>query len=712
VRKPYTSLLGYDGSARLISLTTPLTSPNPTWQFAYAGTTGQISAITGPDSQAYRYSTTSTTTTVTDPLGRQTTYDFSNNGFGGAGVISDALGNATQQQFDSNRNVTRLIDARGYFADSTYDSQGNRLTERAYLNPYPDTSQFVDRSWTYDSNNNVLSATDPAGTERWTYNSNNQVLTATDKLGHTTTNTYTSQGLLQTVTDRNGIVAITNTSDSNGHLISTADALGNKTQYQWDSRGRRTAETDPDANTTSFAYDLLDRLTVTTFPDSTTIQNSYNCCTLTQTIDQKGGTTQFVSDDYNRLIKKTDQTGAVVQQAYDAVGNLVSLTDPNNHTWQWQYDVLNRRIREIDPLGNQRSWSYDAVGNIASRADGKGATTNYSYDAFNQLVKTSYPDGTSVTITYDAVGNRLTLISSGGQWSWTYDALGRVVTELTPAAATATQFRYDNEGNRTAVIDPDGNQTSYVYDNAYRLSSITFPLGSQNLTVSYQHNGRGLVTARTLPNGVQSGYTYDGLGRTTLIQHSQSGGIILTRLAYQYDAAGNPTSETSLRWDISLGATFPYLAQYANDARQELTSEKYYLDNVFNLGLDYAYDSAGNRIRLVTTIPTTADSPVTINSTYQADNQIASSVRTAPLDPTQTTTYAEDANGNLTGQAAPSGNTAYGYDFENRLMKVGLPSGADVRFLYNGGLCLFIKIENEDIGLKSCLIYPKSPVLQ
>jgi YD repeat-containing protein len=262
----YTSLLTYDGYARLTALTTPLTSPNPTWQFAYVGTTGQIGSIAGPDGQTSLYSTTSTTTTVTDPLGRQTTYNFSNNSFGGPGAQTDALGNTTQKQFDSNRNVTRLINARGYFADYTYDAQGNRLTELAYVNPYPDTSQYVQRSWTYDANNNVLSATDPTGTQSWTYNADNQMVTATDQLGHTSTTTYNNLGLIQSMTDRNAIVAVTNTYDSNGHLIGTADALGNKTQFQWDSRGRRIAVTDPDGNTTSFAYDLLDRLTVATFP--------------------------------------------------------------------------------------------------------------------------------------------------------------------------------------------------------------------------------------------------------------------------------------------------------------------------------------------------------------------------------------------------------------------------------------------------------------
>ncbi len=96
------------------------------------------------------------------------------------------------------------------------------------------------------------------------------------------------------------------------------------------------------------------------------------------------------------------------------------------------------------------------------------------------------------------------------------------------------------------------------------------------------------------------------------------------------------------------------------------------------------YDPAGNRTKLVTTNPTTADSPVTIASTYSADNQVAQAVRTSPIDPTQTTTYAEDGNGSLT-QAANSatGTTTYAYDFERRLTTVGLPNGTAAQFAYD-----------------------------
>jgi len=170
----------------------------------------------------------------------------------------------------------------------------------------------------------------------------------------------------------------------------------------------------------------------------------------------------------------------------------------------------------------------------------------------------------------------------------------------------------------------------------------------------------------------------------TSIQHAQSVGTALFSFAYQYDGAGNPTQETSQRWDTGLGATVAYQANYAYDARYQLTTEKYYQAGSFALELDYTYDPAGNRAKLVTTDPTTADSPVTLAATYSADNQIAQAVRTAPLDPTQTTTYAEDGNGSLT-QATNSatGTTAYAYDFERRLTRVGLPNGTAVQFAYN-----------------------------
>jgi len=680
----YTSLLGYDGSGRLTSITTPTTAPNPTWQFAYAGTGGQVGSVTDPYGNARAYAATTITTTLTDPLGRKTTYNFSNNGFGGAGTITDALGNVTQQSFDASRDLSQVINARGYFSRYTYDANGNLLTQTDYLNPYPSTSASVQRSWTYDGNGDVLSATDPLGTQSWTYNANGQVLTWTDKLGHTISYSYSSLGRLLTVVDRNGFTAVTNTYGSNGRLATMADALGDTIQFQWDNRGRRTQVTDPAGNATSFTYDLLNRVTVTTFSDRTTIQRAYSCCQLTQATDQLNNVTKLVYDELGRLTQVTDPTGAVTNQGYDVVGNRTSLTDPNSHAWQWQYDALNRQTTQLDPLHDQESWSYDAVGNRTKRVDGNNATTTYTYDALNRPTQVAYPDGSSVSITYDAVGNRLTATNALGQWTWAYNANGWVTSAQSPMASAAVQYQYDNEGNRTQLTDPDGNAITTAYDHAYRVASVGFSVNGQAQTVSYQRDPRGLLTGRTLPNGIASTYAYDALGRMTSIQHAQSGGTALFSFAYQYDGAGNLTQESSQRWDTGLGATVPYQANYAYDGRYQLATEKYEKNSTFVLEQDYTYDPAGNRTKLVTTNPTTANSPVTVASTYSADNQLAQAVRTSPQAATQTTTYAEDGNGSLT-QASNSatGTTGYAYDFEHRLTRVNLPAGTTVQFGYD-----------------------------
>jgi RHS repeat-associated protein len=680
----FTSTIGYDSLGRLISITTPLTAPNAAWQFGYVGSSTQVSSVTDALGNKRTYSTTSTTTTKTDELGRQTVYDFSNNSFGCPGKFTSALGEVTQTEYDANRNPLQTINPLGFFIGRTFDNNGNVLTELDYLNPYPNTSQYIQKSWTYDSNNNVLSMTDPFGTQSWTYNSNNLPLTWTDKLGKTTTYAYTTIGLLQTVTDRNGIKSTNNSYNTIGRLISTADALGNTTQFGWDNRGRRTSVTDPVGNVTSFAYDLLDRVTTTTFADNTTITNLYNCCQLTQVTDQKGNVTKYGYDLLSRLTSTTDPTGAVVSQAYDAVGNLVSLTDPNNHTWQWQYNANNLKSKQIDPLGNTETWSYDAAWNLITRVDGNGASTSYQYDALNRLTLTTYPDSTTVSYTYDDLNNRLTATNTLGTWTWTYNANSWTTSEQTPQASSATRYQYDNEGNRTQLTDPDSNVIKYAYDAGYRMTTLQFSMGVQYNTVSYQYDPRGLVLKRTDPNGVVSTYGYDVMSRMTSLTHVNSSSVTLFSFVWQYDQAGNLTQENSNRWDIGLSATVPWEIVYGYDARYQLTSETYYKNTNFYLEMQYTYDPAGNRTKLVTTNPNTSNSPVTTTSSYYADNQIEQSVQSGPQQATVTTNYGEDKNGNLTSaNSSSAGNTTYSYDFENRLKLVDLPAGTTVQFGYN-----------------------------
>jgi YD repeat-containing protein len=44
----------------------------------------------------------------------------------------------------------------------------------------------------------------------------------------------------------------------------------------------------------------------------------------------------------------------------------------------------------------------------------------------------------------------------------TYDALGRVTRESN--RGLATQYEYDQNGNRTLMVDPSGGRFTYLYD--------------------------------------------------------------------------------------------------------------------------------------------------------------------------------------------------------------------------------------------------------
>lgn len=87
---------------------------------------------------------------------------------------------------------------------------------------------------------------------------------------------------------------------------------------------------------------------------------------------------------------------------------------------------------------------------LVQRVDPLGNTTTYSYDAVGRLLSLVDPNGNA----------------SGGNpadhtWSFTYDNEDRLLTAQAPApvsggAPLVTQYQYDPVGNRTVVIDANG----------------------------------------------------------------------------------------------------------------------------------------------------------------------------------------------------------------------------------------------------------------
>jgi YD repeat-containing protein len=68
------------------------------------------------------------------------------------------------------------------------------------------------------------------------------------------------------------------------------------------------------------------------------------------------------------------------------------------------------------------------------------------------------------------------LDQNGKQTTYAYDDADRL-TSVTDAAQHLTQYAYDNENNLSSITDANNHATNFVYDNLGRVKETDFPSG-------------------------------------------------------------------------------------------------------------------------------------------------------------------------------------------------------------------------------------------
>jgi RHS repeat-associated protein len=544
-------------------------------------------------------------------------------------------------------------------------------------------------SYTYDSNNNVLTVTVPitsshTATTTYTYNSFGEVLTTTDPLGNVTTNIYDANGNLLTVTTPapgNGASAsVTRFAyDPKGELTQIADPLGNQTNiayfptgmiqtitdaqsnvttYAYDSRGNRTSATDANNKQTTFTYDLMNRLTKITYPDSTTTQFGYDVRgRRTSVTDQNGKQTTYAYDDADRLTTVTDAAGNGTTYGYDSESNLTSIKDANSNTTTFDYDAFGRVTETHFPSGYVEQYSYDNVGNLISKTDRKNQQITYTYDQLNRLTQKTYPDTTTVNYTYDD-DSRLTQVTDPtGTYAFTFDNMGRLTNTSTQysfltSRTFTTSYGYDAASNRTSFTDPESGATNYLFDTLNRLQTLTPPTAISSGSFGFGYDALSRRTSLTRPNSVNSSYTYDNLSHPLSVTHAK-GGVTLDGASYGLDNAGNRTSKNDLYAGVTTNYSYDNIYELLGATQGSTTTES------------YTYDPVGNRLSNL--------------SGSGWSNNTSNELTSRPG-----TTYTYDANGNTHTIVNSSGTMTYAWDFENRLTSVTLPgSGGTISYKYD-----------------------------
>ena len=564
-----------------------------------------------------------------------TTYQYDD--FGNLTQTSAPLGRVTSSQYDGNSNKTSDTDARSNTTNYQYDNL-NRLIET----DYPDGTKATR---TYDFRNNVVTETDQGGhVTLHQYDLAGRQVSVTQAYGtaNATTTSYTYDNAGRKTSETDALGHVTNyTYDAAGNLISVAGVKGNFS-YAYDNARNQVSQTDGNGNTTQYQYDARKRLTVTTYPDQTTQTDVYdgpgNVILIT---DQAGNQVQYSYDAANQQVSTiqvdSPNTNAnTTIYGYDANGNPIALEDANTHTTMQSFDLLSELTQKTLPDGTlTESRTYDNNGNLSTVTHFNGTTTTYTYDALNRLLSRSTPGEAAVSFTYTSTGQYATTTDASGTTTYAYDNMDRITTKATPEGTL--NYTYDAAGHVASIEsgNTNGASMSYTYDSLNRLSLVVDNRLSGNNVTTYAYDNASNVATVTYPNGVETQFQYDTLNRVSALATQQTG------YAYQRGPTGNllSASESSGRAE---SWTYDGIYRLTNETISLAPSGK-------NGSVGYGLDPVGNR-----TSDTSSLSGISSGTFgYNPDDELASE--------------SYDQNGNVLA----TGGKTFSYDSQNELISMG-----------------------------------------
>jgi YD repeat-containing protein len=145
-------------------------------------------------------------------------------------------------------------------------------------------------------------------------------------------------------------------------------------------------------------------------------------------------------------------------------------------------------------MGEETRYEYDHFGRLWKILDAKNQTTEYGYDAQSRIATITYADGKTVTLSYDADGNLSGYSDGTTSATYTYDDMGRKLSETVKYGPFSKSFSYTYYGNglKQTFTAPDG--TVDTYNETNQLISVSIP-GSGDITYpSYTVNRSDSVT--------------------------------------------------------------------------------------------------------------------------------------------------------------------------------------------------------------------------
>ena len=479
------------------------------------------------------------------------------------------------------------------------------------------------------------------------------------------------------------------------------------TEYIWDAvrKGRLNQIKVYGASTSQ----LLNTTTYTYYPDGDARARLLQSVTV---INQGGGDVGTLTTSYAYTLHPNGMvasmtvdgplagSGDALTYSYDTAGNLLTVKNSLNHTVTYaNYNALGQPGKVTSANGAVTQYTYNARGQVLTEArtvNGAAQVTSTTYDDRGRPIGVTLPDGLQVNTRYDAFDRVLSVYrkfpSDDGDpetyneftteaQGFTYNLLSQP-TEVTRTSRyeammwdpdlhrpirmdytdlhQRTTYVYDAGGFLSQQVGEHGQVTSYHYDANGDLNQTT---DAQGNTTSYAHDRHRRVSAITDAAGGTTQIQYTALGQTAQVRDARNNAT-----SYSYDGLGNLLSQTSPDTGTT---TFSYntVGQLLQTKKADLSLTNFTYDTLGRLKTQssggqtrsFTYDTCTSGKGLLCTAVKAGGTGTTASFTYTPWGQIATRKdKTGAV--TDTTSYAYDGLGRLTGIVYPSGISAgYGY---------------------------------------------------
>ncbi len=472
--------------------------------------------------------------------------------------------------------------------------------------------------------------------------------TATDAMGNVTTIKYDKLAGRPTLID--GPLAASGTGcaccgsggsekwtvkwDGEHNWVSKKDGRNSETKAKYDGRANNVRLTDALENNTQNTWQNRDNGTV--FDSLLTKQRNRRAFVTTNAFDWKGN-----------LVKTTDALGNFTQNVFDASGFVTKTTDKRNFNTTYTYDAHGWRLNTTDPLGHTTKSEYDAVGRVTKTTTALNFVSRKAYNANDWVMSETNPLNFVTRLEYNARGDGTAIVdANGNRTTYAINVTWATVQKTIEATGDVSEKTYDRLGRLVQVNDGNAKLWKYEYDKWGRRTKETDPL----LHVTQRtYDAAGNAITRIDGNGKYTNSTFDSLNRVTQVSY-QDGNV----LAYGYDQNGNPITET--------GYGFTRTTEY--DALDRVKTVTFNF-GTFSKSVQYTYDQNGNRKTMV------YPDGFTVTYLWDADDRLAQIQITG-----QTWTIAYDADHRRTSATHPNGLQLNAtYDSASRLAAIRSKDG-------------------------------------